>query len=161
MFGRGNQDPKFPDQSGQQATPPASPPPVAQPAASPAPTAGTSVIGEDLCIVGQQITVITQSRLRVDGTIHGDINGREVIVGPRGRVEGTVTADQIQVEGSINGALRGSSVTLLPNARVEGDIYHQKLAISEGAEFDGRVRRPQDPAEVTPNLDPESVKQGT
>jgi cytoskeletal protein CcmA (bactofilin family) len=36
---------------------------------------------------------------------------------------------------------------------VEGDIFHQSLSISEGAQFDGRVRRSKDLAEITPNLD--------
>jgi cytoskeletal protein CcmA (bactofilin family) len=36
---------------------------------------------------------------------------------------------------------------------VEGDIFHQTLSISEGAQFDGRVRRAKDTAEIAPNLD--------
>jgi len=155
VFGR-NQDQRPPDQPAPAA--PAHPaPPVPAPVSVPAAT-GESVIGEDLAIVGEKITVISQSRVKINGTIQGDINGKEVIVGPRGRVLGTVTANHIQIEGQVNGALRGASVTLMPSARVDGDIFHQKLAISEGAQFDGRVRRPQDPAEVTPNLDAGSLK---
>jgi cytoskeletal protein CcmA (bactofilin family) len=36
---------------------------------------------------------------------------------------------------------------------VEGDITHQTLSISEGAQFDGRVRRAKDSAELAPNFD--------
>ena len=32
------------------------------------------------------------------------------------------------------------SITLHDSAKVGGDMMHQKLSISEGAEFDGRVR---------------------
>lgn len=164
VFGRSNQDQKLPPQA-QPATaapaPPAAQPAAAQPApAAAAPSGGNSLIGEDLFIVGEKITVVTQSRVKVDGTIQGDVNGKEVIVGPKGKVIGTVTADVIQVEGQIHGALKGASVTLMPSARVDGDIFHQKLAISEGAEFDGRVRRPQDAAELTPNLNVDSLKGG-
>lgn len=116
------------------------------------------MIGADLAIIGQNITVIATSRVNVDGTIEGDVNGQEVIVGPNGKIMGTVTANHVQIEGEVNGAIRGSSVQLMSTARVEGDIYHQKLAISEGAQFDGSVRRPQDPAELTPNLNIESFK---
>lgn len=156
MFGRANQDNKPLDQLTPAQAPAVSPaPPAPVPAIS---TVSESVIGEDLAIVGEKITVVSQSRVRVNGAVQGDINGREVVVGPKGHVTGTVTADQIQIEGAITGALRGTSVTLMPNARVDGDIYHQKLAISEGAQFDGRVRRPQDPNEVKPNLDVASLK---
>ena len=160
MFGRNNQDQKAPDQQAPAAnTPAAQPTPPPTPAPVPAATQlGESVIGEDLAIVGEKITVISQSRVKVNGTIQGDINGKEVVVGPRGHVIGTVTANHIQVEGEIDGALRGASVTLMPSARVDGDICHQKLAISEGAKFDGRVRRPQNDSEVTPNLNAESLK---
>ncbi|MBU1211461.1 MAG: polymer-forming cytoskeletal protein [Alphaproteobacteria bacterium] len=155
MFGR-NQDQRPPDQPAPAA--PARPvPPIPAPVAPPS-AAGESVIGEDLAIVGERITVISQSRVKINGTIQGDINGKEVIVGPRGRVLGTVTANHIQIEGQVHGALRGASITLMPSARVDGDIFHQKLAISEGAQFDGRVRRPQDASEITPNLDAESLK---
>lgn len=105
--------------------------------------------------------MVSQSRVKIDGLIEGDINGKEVLIGPKGKVMGTVTANLIQVEGQIQGALKGSSVTLMPSAKVDGDIFHQKLAISEGAEFDGRVRRPQDASELTPNLDANSLKGGS
>ena len=42
---------------------------------------------------------------------------------------------------------------LHPTAEVEGDIFHQTLSISEGAQFDGRVRRAKDAEELRPNLD--------
>ncbi len=174
VFGRGNQDVKPPGHStggapGQPDSPtaqntaaPAAPgTPTMSASSAPASGNAASVISEDVSIVGEKITLVTQSKVRVNGTIEGDINGREVVVGKSGRVNGTVTADNIQIEGRVNGALRGTSVTLMPEARVEGDIFHQKLAISEGAQFDGRVRRPQDPSEVQPNLDVDSLRGGS
>ncbi len=127
-------------------------------AAAPSPSGTTSVIGDDLAIVGEKITVVSQSSLHINGVIQGDINGQEVVIGPNGKVTGTVTANVIKIEGEIQGALKGSSVALMPSARVNGDILHQKLAISEGAQFDGRVRRPKDASEVTPNLDPSTLQ---
>lgn len=161
MFGRSNQDQKPSPPPSPAAAPPPPAQPMAVPSAAPAPAAplaSESVIGEDLAIIGQQITVVSHNRLMVNGTIHGNVNGKEVFVGPRGKVVGTVTANHIEVEGVISGALRGASVSLKPSARVDGDIFHQNLAISEGAQFDGCVRRPQDPSEITPVLDAESIQ---
>ncbi|MEQ8825936.1 MAG: polymer-forming cytoskeletal protein [Filomicrobium sp.] len=144
------------------ASAPPSPAPPPQPsataqAATPA-NATESIIGDDLAIVGQEITIVTQSRVRVNGTIQGNINGMEVIVGPSGNVTGTVTANIITVEGRVKGALRADSISLLPTAQVEGDVCHHKLSIAEGAQFDGSVRRPKDVSEITPNLNADAFK---
>jgi cytoskeletal protein CcmA (bactofilin family) len=163
VFGRSNQEQPPPPPVGNPANQ-SSPQPAQNDttatlsAAAHSPAGTASVIGDDLAIVGEKITVVSQSSLHVDGVIQGDINGQEVVIGPNGKVTGTVTANVIKIEGEIQGALKGSSVALMPSARVDGDILHQKLAISEGAQFDGRVRRPKDPSEVTPNLDPSTLQ---
>jgi cytoskeletal protein CcmA (bactofilin family) len=45
------------------------------------------------------------------------------------------------------------SVALQSSARVEGDIHHMSLTIEQGAEFDGRCRRPSDASELRVDLD--------
>jgi cytoskeletal protein CcmA (bactofilin family) len=114
---------------------------------------GQSTIGTDLTILGEKITIISQNKLQIDGDVRGDVNGRQVVIGEEGSVIGTVCAEQIEVRGGVRGAIRAQTVTLHPTAEVEGDIFHQTLSISEGAQFDGRVRRAKDPAELLPNLD--------
>ncbi len=114
---------------------------------------GSSIIGTDLTILGEKITIISQNRVQIDGDVRGDINGKQVIIGDEGSVIGTVCAESIEVRGGIRGAIKAQTVTLHPTAVVEGDITHQTLAISEGAQFDGRVRRAKDGNELRPNLD--------
>ncbi len=161
MFGRGSSsDNKLPE-----PPKPASPlPSFAAMSATPTPAAPSpfsaaaemtaSVIGTDLTIVGEKITIISKHQLQIDGDVRGDVNGRRVMIGPEGSVIGTVSAETVEVRGGVRGAIRGQNVILHPTAKVEGDITHGTLAISEGAEFDGRVRRAKDAAEVTPQLDP-------
>ncbi len=127
---------------------------------APAAVMGSSVIGTDLAIIGEKITIISQNKLQIDGDIRGDVNGKQVIIGEDGSVIGTVSAEVIEVRGGVRGAIRAISVTLHPTAQVEGDIFHQTLAISEGAMFDGRVRRPKDPSELKPVLDPAAFVTG-
>jgi len=114
---------------------------------------GTSVIGTDLTILGDKITIISQNKLQIDGDIRGDVTGKQVVIGEDGSVIGTVCAEQIEVRGGVRGAIRAATVVLHPTSEVEGDIFHQTLSISEGAQFDGRVRRAKDASEITPNLD--------
>jgi len=116
----------------------------------------TSVIGSDLTILGEKITIISQNRLQIDGEIQGDVTGKQVTIGTGGSVTGTVSAERIEVHGGVRGAIRARTVTLHPSSLVDGEIIHELLSISEGAQFDGRVRRAKDANELAPNLDPKS-----
>lgn len=158
MFSRGSSsDPSLPKPPGiPNGIQNGGPTPSGNGRASPfgaATTLGTSVIGTDLAILGEKITIISQNKLQIDGDIRGDVTGKQVVIGEEGSVVGTVCAEQIEVRGGVRGAIKAASVMLHPTSVVEGDIFHQMLSISEGAQFDGRVRRAKDAAEITPNLD--------
>jgi cytoskeletal protein CcmA (bactofilin family) len=112
-----------------------------------------SVISNDLKIIGQGLKIISQGTLQVDGEVEGDVRGTEVIIGEKGRVTGTVAAERVIVRGMISGVIRGLTVTLQASSRVEGDIHHMSLAIEQGAEFDGRCKRPADASELNLDLD--------
>jgi cytoskeletal protein CcmA (bactofilin family) len=112
-----------------------------------------SVISNDLKIIGQGLKIISQGTLQVDGEVEGDVAGAEVIIGEQGKVTGTVAAERVIVRGKISGVIRGMTVALQSSARVEGDIHHISLAIEQGAEFDGRCRRPTDASELKLDLE--------
>jgi len=164
LFGRSaNQEvksqeqPLAPSSSHQPNVPPPFPTPSQSGPPIPQASPTASIIGDDLAIVGQKITIVSQSRVHINGNIQGDINGKEVIVGRNGRVSGVISADSVSIEGRVEGAIRGKLVTLAATARVSGDIHHRTLSIAEGAHFDGRVRRPKEDSELTPNLDAASL----
>jgi cytoskeletal protein CcmA (bactofilin family) len=122
-----------------------------------APT-GTSVIGTDLTILGDRITIISANKLQVDGDVRGNVHGKQVVITEEGSVVGMVCAEAIEVRGGVRGSIRAVSVKLQASAQVEGDITHQKLSIAEGAEFDGRVKLSKDINELMPVLDPEAIE---
>ena len=154
MFGRSpNPEPKLPGNPQPQGRPAGFSPALGSKAAW--------VIGPDLAIVGQKITLVCQSTLMVTGEVLGDINGVDVTIGDTGKVTGTITARNIVVHGKVTGALRGETVTLHPTAQIDGDVLQQNLIIAEGARFDGRVRAVKDPAEVRPMLDAAALSAAT
>jgi cytoskeletal protein CcmA (bactofilin family) len=112
----------------------------------------TSVIGSDLAIVGEKITLVCKSSLVISGDVAGDIHGDDVTVGQSGKVTGTVIARAITVHGEINGSLRAETVALHQTARISGDIVQKNLVIAEGAQFDGRVRSAKDASDWQPEL---------
>jgi cytoskeletal protein CcmA (bactofilin family) len=58
---------------------------------------------------------------------------------------GSVIAEDVVVRGRVTGSIRGLRVTLQAQSHVEGDIFHQSLAIEQGAYFEGKSRRSDDP----------------
>ena len=70
---------------------------------APAVTAAScvSVFASDLTIVGDRITIISQSKLRVEGQIRGSVHAREVVISKEGSVTGEVWAERIDVLGEV------------------------------------------------------------
>jgi cytoskeletal protein CcmA (bactofilin family) len=116
------------------------------------------VIGTDLTILGDHITIVSKNKLQVDGDVRGNVHGRHVVITEEGSVIGLVSAETIEVQGGVRGGIRAVSVKLQATAQVQGDISHQKLAIAEGAEFDGNIRRVKDANELMPELDPDTIE---
>lgn len=105
-----------------------------------------SIIGEDLSVTGN---IVSKGEVQIEGEIQGDIHCSSLIIGDKAQVTGGVVADDVVVRGSIVGSIRGLRVTLQASSHVEGDIYHQSLAIEQGAFFEGKSRRADDPTAVS------------
>jgi cytoskeletal protein CcmA (bactofilin family) len=121
-------------------------PPQLQPRA-PAPASRASggpasVIGADLAITGN---LESKGEVQIDGEIQGDVHAQRIVVGERARVTGGLTADEVVVRGGVQGSIRGNSVSLQSSSRIEGDVFHKSLAIEQGAYFEGKSRRSDDP----------------
>ena len=103
-----------------------------------------SVIGQDLSITGN---MVSKGEIQIDGEIQGDIKSTHVIVGEKALITGSIAAEEIVIRGKVMGSVRGKRVLLQTSSHVEGDIYHQALAIEQGAFFEGKSRRSSDPLE--------------
>src|SRR5262245_19307518 len=88
------------------------------------PASGVSVIGNDLTLLGEKITIVSQNRLQVDGDVRGNVHGKQVMITSKGSVEGMVCAEKIEVQGAVRGSIRAVTVTLHETAQVDGDIMH-------------------------------------
>ncbi len=166
--------PALPDLNGRAAPPAviiapahaqaasASPPPLPglarqspqQPEAQRMSDAGNhSVIGQDLTIEGQSITIRCRGALLINGSIQAELHSQTLVVGESGKVEGSVLAETVDVRGKVSGTIMGARVILHPSAEVEGDIHAKSLSVADGASFDGRSRRVNDAASIAPRLD--------
>ncbi len=102
----------------------------------------TSVIGPDLVIHGN---LTSKGEVQIEGEVQGDIYGTHIVIGERARVTGGVIAEECVIRGHLLGTVRGRRVLLQGSSHVEGDIYHQTMAIEQGAFFEGKSRRTDDP----------------
>lgn len=101
-----------------------------------------SIIGPDLTIMGN---LISAGEVQVDGEVQGDLHGTHVVIGEKARITGGIMAQEIVVRGHVMGSIRGTKVMLQASSHVEGDVHHQSLSIEQGAYFEGKSRRSEDP----------------
>lgn len=123
--------------------PPSGPMPQATPTLGrAAPKTGQSQIGADLTIIGN---LVSKGEVHIDGDVQGDVHAANVVVGESARITGALVADEVIVRGTVMGSIRGKRVVLQSSSKVEGDIFHSQLAIEQGAFFEGKSRRSDDP----------------
>jgi cytoskeletal protein CcmA (bactofilin family) len=130
-----------PSSGGEATTPFAERPPSYVRSSSPSKLV-PSIIGEDLTITGN---VVSKGEIQIDGEVQGDVHCGSLLLGDKSQIVGGVVAEDVVVRGRIVGSIRGLRVTLQAQSHVEGDIYHQSLAIEQGAYFEGKSRRSDDP----------------
>lgn len=128
--------------------------PQRAPGAKPGDRVAPSIIGEDLGITGN---VISKGEVQVDGQIQGDVHCASLIVGEKAEITGGIVAEDVVVRGRVMGSVRGVRVTMQASSHVEGDVFHKALAIEQGAFFEGKSRRAEDPIATAPKLETPEV----
>ena len=124
----------------------------------PSAVSGTpSVIGTDLMVTGN---LQSKGEIQIEGQVQGDLTASRIVVGPNAKITGGLVADEIVVHGTVQGSIRGMRVMLQANSRVEGDVFHQSLAIEQGAYFEGKSRRSENPKEPNNGAAPGSTPSG-
>ena len=96
-------------------------------------------LGKAITVKG---TIQASEPVAISGVIVGDVvaTNDQVVVESDGRVEGTVTARELSVHGTCAGRLVATTIVRLhAGAQVKGDVASPKLAIEDGAMFNGRV----------------------
>lgn len=80
-----------------------------------------------------------ESNIRIDGHFTGNLSTKgRLVVGPAGKIDGTVQCQNAEIEGLVKGKLQVQVLlSLKSSARVEGDIFTDKLSIEPGATFTG------------------------
>jgi len=126
---------------------------------SPDPDPSETVISNDITVEGN---ISSTGRLRLEGTVQGDISGTAVTVADGGQVTGSVLADEVAIFGQVSGTVRGREVMLYKSARVDGDIVHQGIGMEMGTHYEGRLSwdREASPSPADAGRDPQATNAG-
>lgn len=98
-----------------------------------------TIIGEESEFKGE---LNVKDTVRIDGFLEGNVRADWVIVGESGRVTGNIDARGTIVGGTVEGNIDAEEIVeLKQKSRVVGEIRSIRLAIAEGAAFEGHSRR--------------------
>ena len=82
----------------------------------------------------------SESDLRIDGIIHGNVTSNaKIVVGPTGLVEGHIKGTQADITGKVVGNIHvKETIHLRTKSNVQGNITAGSLQIEAGAIFNGQ-----------------------
>jgi len=99
----------------------------------------------------------TDSNFRLDGELNGTLNSLgKLVIGPSGKIEGDIICANADIEGEVIGNIKVDGLLLLKStAKITGNITTVKLAIENGADFNGNCNMGTSPkvAERAVNLE--------
>jgi cytoskeletal protein CcmA (bactofilin family) len=98
---------------------------------------GTTLISAGTTIKGD---ISSNSDLRIDGTIIGNINSNaKIVIGTSGVVEGDINGNHADIVGKTSGTIKVKELLQLRGeCVVHGNIYAGKLQVEPSATFNGQ-----------------------
>jgi cytoskeletal protein CcmA (bactofilin family) len=81
--------------------------------------------------------IVSQEDFRIDGTFEGNFETTgKLVVGPSGKLSGTIKAGHAEVMGEISGDLIVKELlSIKSSAKIEGNVKTGKLSVEQGATF--------------------------
>jgi cytoskeletal protein CcmA (bactofilin family) len=113
-------------------------PPRAVEVKAPEPAHRASVLGPTLRFKGE---LSAQEDLVVQGSVEGSItHTQSLTMGADGSMKGDIRARVIIIDGKVEGDMYATeSVNIRATAKVKGNVFAPRVAISDGAFFQGRI----------------------
>jgi cytoskeletal protein CcmA (bactofilin family) len=96
-------------------------------------------VGKSVIFKGE---LISSEDMTIDGRVEGTIEVRDhaLTIGPDADIHADIVAKSVVVMGAVNGSITANEkVDIRESGSVRGDVLSPRLAIADGAVFDGRV----------------------
>lgn len=100
---------------------------------------GLSIIAAGMRVEGE---IVSDGVVKVEGAVVGSIRAeRQVLIAKGGTVDGDIETREAIVGGEVRGAiLADERVEVQPSAIVQGDIATQRIVVHDGGEVNGHLR---------------------
>lgn len=118
--------------------------------------AGLSIIAAGMRVEGE---IVSDGVVKVEGAVVGSIRAeRQVLVAKGGTVDGDIDTREAIVGGEVRGAIVANErVEVQTSAIVQGDIATQRIVVHDGGEVNGHLRMG-DPRAPARRLDQDAGK---
>ncbi len=97
----------------------------------------SSIIDNSMTITGE---ISFKGKARIDGTIHGNINGEHLVLSDTGRVIGDIAASSFNCYGSLEGNVKANIITARKNCSIQGKLEANSLTVEPGAAIQGEIK---------------------
>ena len=110
---------------------------------------GVGTIGQSVVIKGD---LSAKEDLTIEGRVEGTVELAQNVltIGPNGRIKAQVVAKAVVVMGRVNGNITATErINIDEQAFIDGDLVAPRIAIAEGASFQGKIdmQTPKAPAD--------------
>jgi cytoskeletal protein CcmA (bactofilin family) len=99
--------------------------------------------GGALSFIGSEVTITgniqASGDLHIDGTIEGDLDCGQLILGGSGRIKGNISAQRATLAGTVEGTVNAGELIVERAAQLHGDLSYDSVSIETGAKVDGRL----------------------
>ncbi len=95
-----------------------------------------SILAKELSVEGD---IKAQGKVRIDGSIKGNIDGDYVILSSSSLVEGDIKANVLIAQGKVFGNIAVKQADIRGTAEIVGDVSAEKLKVEAGASIKGQV----------------------
>ena len=100
-------------------------------------TNSSLIIGEGANING---TIKENNEISIQGTVEGDVECKDLMVGKSGILKGKINTDSLSVEGNIEGELIVTGLLkLMSSGTVSGKVSYGSIQIHEGGKLMGEL----------------------
>ena len=93
----------------------------------------TSILGD----------ITGKGNLIIDGTVNGNIRivGHNLLLGPKGRIDGNVDAQNVKITGHMKGDIKATGkVEITKDAHYSGNVTSKGISVENGADFNASVK---------------------
>ncbi|MGB3210302.1 MAG: polymer-forming cytoskeletal protein [Desulforhopalus sp.] len=97
----------------------------------------SSIVDKSMTIKGE---VLFKGKARIDGTIHGNIEGEHLILSETGKVVGDITVSSFNCYGSLEGNVKAAMLTARKNCSIHGKLEAGSLTVEPGASIQGEIK---------------------